>query len=71
MLFLRQELLLPKLSHKSHVNWYLEQFYWKIHVNICAFQSNKSILKKIPEQLQEYETEGNRVGGIQDSYNSK
>jgi len=29
MLFLRQELLLPKLSQKSHVNWYLylEQFY--------------------------------------------
>jgi len=45
-MFLRQELLLPKLSQKSHVNWYLEQFYWKIHVNVCTFQSNKSILKE-------------------------
>ena len=35
------------LSQKSHVNWYLEQFYCKIHVNICTFQSSKSILKKI------------------------
>ena len=25
---------------------YLEQFYWKIHLNICTSQSNKSILKK-------------------------
>jgi len=48
MLFVCQELLLPKLSQKSHVNWYLylEQFYWKIHVNICTFQGNKSIFKK-------------------------
>jgi hypothetical protein len=46
MLFVRQELLLPKLIQKSHVNWYLEEFYWKIHVNICTFQSNKSLLKK-------------------------
>jgi len=47
MLFLRQELLLPELSQKSHVSWYLEQFYWKIHVNICTFQGNKSVFKKI------------------------
>jgi len=26
MLFQRNELQLPKLSQKSHVNWYLEQF---------------------------------------------
>jgi len=46
MLFVRQELLLSKLSQKPRVNWYLEQFYCKIHVNICTFQSNKSIFKK-------------------------
>jgi len=26
MLFQRNKLQLPKLSRKSHVNWYLEQF---------------------------------------------
>jgi hypothetical protein len=34
------------LSQKSHIKLYLEQFYWKIYVNICTFQSNKSIFKK-------------------------
>jgi len=43
MLFQRNKLQLPKLSQTSHVNWYLEQFQWKTHVNICTSQSNKSI----------------------------
>jgi hypothetical protein len=51
MLLLRQELLLPKPSQKSHVNWYLEHFYWNIHVNICTFQSNKSIFKNKTSQI--------------------
>jgi hypothetical protein len=47
MLFLRQEHLLPKLSQKSHVNCNVSgTVLLKIHVNICTFQSNKSILKK-------------------------
>ena len=45
MLFQRNTHQLPKLSQKSHVNWYLEQFYMEIHVNICIFQSNKSLKK--------------------------
>ena len=40
MLFQRNKLQLPKLSQTSYVNWYLEQFYMEIHVNICTLQSN-------------------------------
>jgi len=47
MLFQRNTLQLPKLSQKSRVNWYLEQFYMEIHVNICTSQSNKSFKKCI------------------------
>jgi len=43
MLFQRTKLQLPTFSQKSHVNWYLEQFYMEINVNICTSQSNKSI----------------------------
>jgi hypothetical protein len=46
MLFQRNKLQLPKLSKKFHVNWYLEQFELKIHVNICTSQNNKAIFKK-------------------------
>jgi hypothetical protein len=47
MLFQRNKLQLPKLRQKFHVNWYMEQFELKIHVNICTSPSNKAILKKI------------------------
>jgi len=46
MLFQRNKLQMSELSQKSHVNWYLEQVYWKTHLNICTSQSNKSIFKK-------------------------
>ena len=42
MLFQRNKLQLSKLSQTSYVNWYLEQFYMEIHVNVCTSQSNKS-----------------------------
>jgi nicotinic acid phosphoribosyltransferase len=64
MLFPRQERLLPKLSQKSHVNRYLEQFYWKIHVNICTFQSNKSLKKKFVSYFDECGTDSSSLFSV-------
>jgi hypothetical protein len=46
MLFQSNKLQLPKLIQKFNVNWYMEQFELKIHVNICTSQSNKAKVKK-------------------------
>jgi len=33
---------LLQFSQTAYANWYMEQFYMEIHVNICTSQSNKS-----------------------------